>query len=73
MVQDKVTMKDLQKFAVGEMKVFTLPNHEKAKSAASTAYQMKDKRDTYGWRFKATIGDPIEGTMQRSVSITRIA
>ena len=30
-------------------------------------------KDTYGWQFKAIIGDPIEGTMARSLTITRLA
>ena len=73
MVKDKVTKEDFQKFAVGEQKVFTLPNFETAKSAAVQAYQAKNYKETYGWKFKAAIADPIEGSMQRSVTITRIA
>ena len=33
----------------------------------------KVDKDTYGWQFKAVIGDPIEGTMARSLTITRLA
>ena len=73
MVKDKVTKADLQRFTVGQQEVFTLPNWDKAKSAASYAYQMKNKPETYGWTFKAIIGDPIDGTMQRSVTITRLS
>jgi len=73
MVKDKVTKDDLQKFAPGDQKVFTLPTWEKAKSAASFAYQAKNRKETYGWMFKALIGDPIEGSMQRTVTITRIS
>ena len=73
MVKEKVTREDLQKFAVGEQKVFTLPTNEKAKSATVQAYQAKNYRETYGWKFKAIIADPIEGSMQRSVTITRIS
>lgn len=73
MVIEKVTKEILQKFAVGEQKVFTLPNFEKAKSAAVQAYQAKNYRETYGWKFKTVIADPMEGTMQRSVTITRIS
>ena len=73
MVIEKMTKDILKKFAPGEQKVFTLPNFEKAKSAAVQAYQAKNYKETYGWKFKAAIADPIEGSMQRSVTITRIA
>ena len=73
MVKDKVTKEDLMKFLPGEQKVFTLPNFEKAQSAAVQAYRAKNFTETYGWKFSARIGDPMEGTMQRSVTITRIA
>ena len=63
----------LKKFAPGEQKVFTLPNFEKAQSAATQAYKAKNFTETYGWKFSARIGDPMDGTMQRSVTITRIA
>ena len=39
----------------------------------SYANQLKNDKDTYGWQFKAIIGDPIEGTMARSLTITRLA
>ena len=73
MVKDKVTKDDLMKFAVGDQKVFTMPNYNKARSAHSYANQLKNDKDTYGWQFKAVIGDPIEGTMARSLTITRLA
>ena len=73
MVKEKVTKDDLKKFAVGDQEVYTLPNFEKAKSAASLAYQMKNFNETFGWMFKTMIGDPIEGTMQRSITITRLS
>ena len=63
----------LKKFAPGEQKVFTLPNFEKAQSAATQAYKAKNFTETYGWKFSARISDPMEGTMQRSVTITRLA
>ena len=63
----------LKKFAPGEQKVFTLPNFEKAQSAATQAYRAKNFTETYGWKFSAIIGDPMEGTMQRSVTITRLS
>ena len=73
MVKDKVTKEDLMKFNVGDQKVFTLPSWGKARSAQSYANQLKNDKDTYGWQFKAIIGDPIEGTMARSLTITRLA
>ena len=73
MVIDKVTKEILMKFAVGDQKVFTMPNYNKARSAQSYANQLKNNKDTYGWQFKAIIGDPIEGTMARSLTITRLA
>ena len=72
MIKDKVTKEDLMKFTVGESRVFTLPNFEKAKSARSFAYQIKNQSETLGWKFSAVIADPIEGSMQRSIHITRI-
>ena len=73
MVIDKVTKEILMKFAGGDQKVFTMPNYNKARSAQSYANQLKNDKDTYGWQFKAVIGDPIEGTMARSLTITRLA
>ena len=73
MVIKKMTRDILKKFLPGEQKVFTLPNFEKAQSAAIQAYKAKNFSDTYGWKFSARIGDPMEGTMQRSVTITRIS
>ena len=73
MVIDKVTKEILMKFSVGDQKVFTMPNYNKARSAQSYANQLKNDKDTYGWQFKAIIGDPIDGTMARSLTITRLA
>ena len=73
MIKEKVTKEDLQKFCVGDQKVFTLPSFEKAKSASVQAYQMKNFQATFGWKFKTAIGDPIEGSMQRTITITRIS
>ena len=73
MVKEKVTIEDLEKFAVGEQKTFVMPNWDKARSAASLAGQMKNREKTYGWQFKAPISPAIEGTMQRTITITRIA
>ena len=60
------------KFAVGDQKMFTLPTYEKAKSASVYAYTAKHRQETYGWVFRVLIGDPMEGTMQRTVTITRL-
>ena len=73
MVIEKMTKDILKKFAPGEQKVFTLPNFEEAQSAATQAYRAKNFTETYGWKFSAIIGDPMEGTMQRSVTITRLS
>lgn len=73
MAKDKVTKADLQRFVVGQQEVFTMPNYDKAKSAASYAYQMRNKTKTYGWQFQTKISGPIEGTMARTITITRIA
>lgn len=73
MVIDKMTKEILEKFLPGEQKVFTLPSFEKAQSAAVQAYKAKNYEETYGWKFSVRIGDPMEGTKQRSVTITRIA
>lgn len=73
MVIDKMTKEILEKFLPGEQKVFTLPSFEKAQSAAVQAYKAKNYEETYGWKFSARIGDPMDGTKQRSVTITRIS
>lgn len=73
MIKEKVTIEDLQKFAAGEQKVFTLPNWEKARSAQVLAGQMKNRAATYGWSYKTIISDAVEGSMSRSVTITRIS
>mgnify|MGYP006923228375 CR=1 FL=1 len=73
MDREKVTIAILEQFSVGESKVFTMPNWLKARSAASLAHQMKNRPNTYGWEFSAPISGPIEGTMARTVTITRIS
>lgn len=72
MQTEKVTIEMLEKFAVGEQRIYVMPNWEKARSAASLASQMKNREKTYGWQFKAPISPAIEGTMSRTVTITRI-
>ena len=75
MVVDKVTKEMLFKLNVGDQKVFTLPSFGKARSAQSYANQQK--KATAGtdnpMEFKAVIGDPIPGSGQCSVTITRLA
>lgn len=73
MVIEKMTKEILSMFAPGDQKVFTLPSFEKALSAASQAYRIGNFDETYGWKFSARIGDPMEGTKQRSVTITRLS
>lgn len=73
MVTDKVTIEMLEQFAVGDTMSYTLPNWDKARSAASLASQMKNRKNTYGWQFKAPISPATEGTMKRTVTITRTA
>ena len=73
MVKERVTKDDLKAFAVGDMKTFTLPNYNRARAAQSYANQLKKDIETYGWIFKTVIGDQMEGTMQRTLTITRIA
>lgn len=73
MVKERVTKDDLKAFAVGDQKVFTLPNYNKARAAQSYANQLKNDQETYGWTFRAVIGDAVEGSMQRSVTITRLS
>ena len=73
MVIDKMTKDILMKFLPGDQQVFTLPSFEKAQSAAVQAYRAKNFTETYGWKFSARIGDPLEGTRQRTVTITRIS
>ena len=75
MVVERVTKDMLFKLNVGDQKVFTLPNYGKARSAQSYANQLK--KATAGtdnpMEFKAVIGDPIPGSGQCSVTITRLA
>jgi hypothetical protein len=73
MVKDKVTIEDLEQFAVGDSMAYTLPNWDAARSAASLAGQMKNRTKTYGWKYSAPISPAVEGTMRRTVTITRIS
>ncbi|MBQ1574903.1 MAG: hypothetical protein IIZ78_27560 [Clostridiales bacterium] len=73
MIREKVTKQDLEKMALNEQKVFTLPSYNKARSAQSYASQMK--KATAGTlcprAFTAVIGDPAPNG-QCGVTITRI-
>lgn len=75
MVVERVTKDMLFKLNVGDQKVFTLPNYGKARSAQSYANQLKKATAGTGnpMEFKAVIGDPIPGSGQCSVTITRLA
>jgi hypothetical protein len=73
MVTDKVTIEMLEQFTVGDSMAYTLPNWDKARSAASLASQMKNREKTYGWKFNALISPAVEGTLRRTVTITRVA
>ena len=73
MVTEKVTIEMLEQFAVGDSESYTLPNWDKARSAASLASQMKNREKTYGWQFSAPISPAVEGTKKRTVTITRTA
>lgn len=75
MVKDKVTKDDLLKFNVGDMKTFTLPSWNLARSAQSYANQMK--KATLGTpnqrEFKAVVGDPDPENGRCCVTITRLS
>lgn len=74
MIKDKVTKEDLLKFNVGDMKTFTLPSWNLARSAQSYANQMK--KATIGTpnqrEFKAVVGDPDPTNGRCCVTITRV-
>ena len=75
MVVDKVTKDMLFKMNVGDMKTFTLPSWNLARSAQSYANQLK--KATIGTKeqreFKAVVGDPNPENGQCGVTITRVA
>ena len=64
----------LYKLNAGDMKVFTLPSWNLARSAQSYANQLK--KATLGTKdqreFRAVIGDPNPDNGQCSVTITRV-
>lgn len=67
---EKITIDDLDKFRVGESRVFVMPNWKKARSAQSFANQQKNYS---GRKFSAHISPAIEGVATRTVTITRIS
>ena len=74
MVKDKVTKEDLFKLNVGDIRTFTLPSWNLARSAQSYAHQMK--KATLGTpqqrEFRAVVGDPDPENGRCGVTITRI-
>lgn len=70
MVKERVTREDLNNIRIGKSEIFTLPNYTQCKSAAVQAYQMGNIADM---KFTCRIGDRMEGTAQRSITITRIS
>ena len=73
MVTEKVTIDMLEQYAVGDQHTYVMANWDKARSAASLANQLKNRQKTYGWQFRTNISPAIEGTMHRTVTITRTA
>ena len=75
MVVDKVTKDMLFKLNVGDMKTFTLPSWNLARSAQSYANQLK--KATMGTKdqreFSAVVGDPNPENGQCPVTIKRLA
>ncbi len=67
---DKITIKELDKFSVGDCKVYVMPNWKKARSAQSLCGQ---QMNYCGKKFKAFISPAVEGTESRTVTITRIS
>lgn len=67
---DKITIKELEKFSVGDCKVYVLPSWKKARSAQSFCNQQKNYS---GKKFKAFISPAVEGTESRTVTITRLS
>ena len=71
MIKENVTKNDLLNIKVNKAETFTLPTWNHCRSAQSLAGQMKNSEPFP--RFVTRIGDPIEGTQQRSITVTRIA
>ena len=71
MVKDKVTKEDLLNIRIGRSETFLMPSKAHCRSAQSYAGQLKDY-EPYP-KFVTKISDAIEGTFQRSITITRMA
>ncbi len=71
MVKETVTKNDLLNIRVGKAETFTLPTWNHCRSAQSLAGQMKNSEPFP--RYVTKIADPVEGTMRRSITITRMA
>ena len=69
MVKETVTKNDLLNIRVGKAETFTLPTWNHCRSAQSLAGQMKNSEPFP--RYVTKIGDPVEGTQQRSITIVR--
>jgi len=64
MVQDKVTRKELLEMHIGQTRIFTLAEHTKLQSVASTCTQMKNEQKGE-WTYRRDY-------VSCSISITRI-
>jgi hypothetical protein len=64
MVQDKVTRKELLEMHIGQTRIFTLAEHTKLQSAATTCNQLKNEQRGE-WSIKRDY-------VACSISITRI-
>lgn len=68
MTIQKLTKEELEKFKVGDTKVYVVPSWNKARSAQSNANQMKK---ITGKKFSVFISDRIEGTECFTITVTR--
>ncbi len=71
MVKEKVTKADLLNIRIGKSETFSMPSYSHCRSAQSLAGQMKNF-DPYP-RYTTKISDVIEGSVQRSITITRLS
>lgn len=71
MTKDKVTKEELLNIRIGKSEVFTMPSFAHCRSVQSYAGQLKNIEPFP--RFSTRIGDMIEGTTQRSITVTRLA
>ena len=71
MVREKVTKEDLLNIRTGKSETFTMPTFSHCRSVQSYAGQLKNF-EPYP-KFTTKIGDAIEGTTTRSITVTRLA